>query len=481
MSMLFAGQVCYSTRMTISLPRRIPRALVAVALIALPLVAAVFGYWGVWLPLHSSGYDFTGPYEAAYALAHHAPLQVYDVPVQRAYNEQVLHLPAGPSDFRWTPPTAALLIPLGLLPYATARVIWWVVSLAALLASLWLLARCITATAAKKGRAFPTWAACLMLFGAAAIAQPVTDSLRLGQSTTFLLLGFALVAYGEVEGRPVVAGVGLAIAILDKFFPGILLIYFLWRGKYRLCLSALAVIALLVVVTLPLTGVAMYSAFADALRTYSNQPNAGPVNLSLYHALIVAPAALLQLVHPGQGEPTGGPLPIIALLICLALFGITLLAQGAPDILRRIWPALANRWPGGATSLREPLFATSWAICALLLVEPIVWIFYYLLLLVPLAWLLTISVRAGDKRARWWLILGLVGYFIATLVFPLDPRTAAPMSAAYVLGICAHPVGLALVWLAHAGYRFSAGRHFAPSAASIETNAEGTMIPRATS
>ena len=455
------------------------RALVAAGAVALLLCLGVFGYWGVWLPLHSSGYDFTGPYEAAYALAHHAPLQVYDVAMQRAYDAQVLHLPAGPSDFRWTPPTAALLIPLGLLPYATARVIWWLLSLAALVASLWLLARCITATAAKVGRAIPTWAAGLALFGAAALAQPVTDSLRLGQSTTFLLLGFALVAYGEVEGRPVVAGVGLAIAILDKFFPGILLVYFIWRGKYRLCVVALAVIALSVVVTLPLTGVGMYGAFAEALRTYSNQPNAGPVNLSLYHALIVAPAALLHLFQPGQGEPTSGPLPLVALLVCLALFGATLLALGAPDILRRRWPALATRWPSPAVA-SEPLFATSWAICALLLVEPIVWIFYYLLLLVPFAWLLTTLTRNDGGRIRWWLVVGLVGYFIATLVFPLDPRTAAPMSAAYVLGICAHPLGLALVWIAHAGYRFSAASRYAPSAASMETNASGTMMPRMT-
>ena len=133
-----------------------------------------------------------------------------------------------------------------------------------------------------------------------------------------------------------------------------------------------------------------------------------------------------------------------------------------------------------ARSAPEPLFATSWAICALLLVEPIVWIFYYLLLLVPLAWLLTAITRNDGGRIRWWLVVGLVGYFIATLVFPLDPRTAAPMSAAYVLGICAHPLGLALVWIAHAGYRFSAASRYAPSAASIETNASGTMMPRMT-
>ena len=449
------------------------------------LCLGVFCYWGVWLPLHSSGYDFTGPYEAAYALAHHAPLRVYDVAMQRVFNNNVLHLPDGPSDFRWTPPTAALLIPFGLLPYAIARIAWWVVSLAVLLASLWLLARCVTATTWKAGRVVPTWTVSLVLFGAAALAQPVTDSLRLGQSTMFLLLGFALMVYGEVENRAAVAGIGLAIAILVKLFPGILLLYFVWRGNYRLCLAALAFIGLLVLATLPFTGIEMYGAFAQALRTYSDQPNAGPVNLSLYHALIVLPAALL---HPGASEPTSGPLPILASLVCVALFGTMLLAQGTPDIVRRLRPGRSIQ---PAAKAMTPLFALSWAICSLLVVEPIAWIFYYLLLLVPLAWLLSIRMGESGRRGRiqGWLLVGLAGYFIATLVFPLDPRTAAPMSAAFVLGIAAHPIGLALLWLAHAlHHNRHDNRHdrqrtgYLPNAAAtVETKASGTMIPRATS
>lgn len=434
--------------------------------VALLLYLGVFGYWGVWLPLHSSGYDFTGPYEAGYALAHHASLQVYDVAMQRVFNNQVLHLPAGPSDFRWTPPSAALLIPFGLLPYEAARILWWVVSLAALLASLWLLARCITATARTHGRVISTWVMSLVLFGAAAVAQPVTDSLRMGQSTTFLLLGFALVAYGEVEDRPVMAGVGLAIAILDKLFPGILLLFFFWRGSYRIVATTIAILALLILITLPLTGVGMYGAFIEALRTYSNQPNAGPVNLSLYHALIVLPAALL---HPGASEPTSGLLPIFALLVCVALFCATLLALGAPDMLRRLRPAQFAKRSVSSVSAMPPLFMVSWAVCAMLVVEPIVWIFYYLLLLVPLAWLLATRTTENGRRPRWWWWAGLVGYLIATLVFPLDPRTAAPMSAAYVLGIATHPIGLALVWFAHAGYYYSL-RHrsdYLPIAAAI--------------
>lgn len=480
--------------------------------------AAIYGYWGVWLPLHAAGYDFTGPYEAAYALVHHAPLQVYDVPAQRAYSAAVLHLPDGPSDFRWTPPAAVLLMPLALLPYWTARVIWWALSQAALVGALWLLARCAAAMMGgfsrhpvrcarheiRPARIGTLWRreearsgqgdrqgtplAFLALCCAAAIAQPVTDSLRLGQSTTLLLLGFALIAYGEVFDRQTLSGIGLGVAILDKLFPGALLVFFLWRGRYRLCVVAVGLVALLGLVTLPVTGVGMYGAFAQALRTYSNTPNAGPVNLSPYHGLIVGLSALLR---PGQAEPTAGALPALAALLCAGLFGAMVLGQGWPVALRG-WARGGGGWArragwarggggdsggteregagedaddtrGSGGTGRGPLLGVSWAVCSLLVVEPIDWIFYYLLLLVPLAWLLTRPGRAGadgvrTPGARGWWLAGMLAYFVATLPLPLDSRTAAPMSPVFVVGICVRPAALLVLWAAHAAFAYGAGR-----------------------
>lgn len=444
----------------------------------------VYGYWGVWLPLHAAGYDLTGPYEAAYALAHHAPLRVYDVPAQRAYNDAVLHLPDGPSDFRWTPPSAVLLIPLALLPYWTARTFWWALSQVALVASLWLLARSAVAVYGKgtdsRLKLPSTRMMFLVLFCAAAIAQPVTDSLRLGQSTTILLFGFALITYGEVFDQQWLGGVGLGIAILDKLFPGALLLFFLWRGRYRLCAVAVGLVALLVLVALPVTGLGMYGAFAQALHTYSNTPNAGPVNLSPYHGLIVALSAILW---PGQPEPSAGVAQVVAMLICGALFGIMLLAQGWPDVIR--WMRWAGRtlhgedasgiaYPSGASSedasdgQRQRLLMVSWAVCSLLVVEPIDWIFYYLLLLVPLAWLLTRPDRAAGVRwgalggayRRWWLA-ALLAYVVATMPLPLDSRAATPMGPAFVAGICVRPAALLVLWAAHAAFAF--GRQGRPA------------------
>jgi hypothetical protein len=417
----------------------------------------------MYLPLQERGFDFTGPYEAAYALAHRLPVQVYDVPQLTVFSHQVLHLPA-PSDFRWTPQTAALLTPLGLLPYPTAHLLWLLICQITLLMSFWLLARCLSSTI-RTAPSHLAWlrspqAVFLFLSCAAAWSEPITGGLRMGQSTPFLLLGCALLLYGEVFERPLLAGCGLGLAILVKLFPAVLLVYYLWRGRYRLLLGALALLVLLTVLTLPITGLEMYRAFALALQTYQGQPNAGPVNLSLYHALIVGTAAL---VLPGQPEPTSGLLVVFAQAVCLALFGVFLLKQDAPALLYHPAFQRAARWllrrqenalPRLSTPVQKlPLFTTAWAICTLLLVEPIDWIFYYLLLLLPLCWLLAwqgwLAKASAFSRtrgaSRFWLV-ALCACFLASLPLPFDTRTAAPMSATYVAGICIRPAAVLLLW-----------------------------------
>ncbi len=435
----------------------------------LVICAAIYVYRGFYLPLHTTGYgyDFTGPYEAAYALAHHAPLHVYDVSQQRRFNDAVLHLPSGPSDFRWTPQIAALLIPLGLLPYGVAHVLWFFLSQMALAVSLLLLAQCLSAAIApdvvgqRAGvltRLRSPYIAFAALFCAATLSQPITDSLRLGQSTFLLLVGFSLLMYGEVFEHPIVAGCGLGLAILIKLFPAVLLVYYLWRGRYRLCVAAFGFIVALTVLTLPLTGFHLYVEFAQAITTYQDQTNAGPVNLSFYHALIVLASAILW---PGQPEPAHGLLTMLALLICVMPLGVLPVVYGWPSFLRRYIGSstVVGFWGGsahGAKQLRDgygqahrAMLATAWGTCVALLVEPIDWIFYYVLLLLPLAALLADATWIDWVRSpsvwRFW-VVGLVAYVVGTVPLPLDSRTAPSMSALYVVGIAVRPVAVLVLW-----------------------------------
>lgn len=435
-------------------PAYLKPALVAVLLLCI----ALYGYLGVYVPLRAGGYDFTGPYEAAYALAHHAALPVYDVARQRAFNDAVLHLPQGPSDFRWTPQTAAVLIPLGFLPYSAAHLIWFLLMEASTLASLLLLARCIAA-AVRRGADSPlplssTLGAFATLLCFAVACQSLTDSLRLGQSTPLLLLGLALLLYGTIFDRPWLAGGGLALAILIKLFPAALLPYYLWRGRYRIAALTVGIIGALTLVTLPLTGTGMYVAFARAVNTYGDQPNAGKVNLSLYHALLVGPNALLR---PGTMEPSGGLAAALALWLCMVVYVAFLVLHGSPAFFARgkrlattVPPAIQHAEPGVERARRE-LFSFGWAICTLLLLEPVDWIFYYLVLLIPLGYLLVRLHEHGRALARGrsgrLLLVGLFAYLVAAFPLPFDSRIAPYTSLAYVVGICVRPAATLALWL----------------------------------
>ncbi|MFI5273304.1 MAG: glycosyltransferase family 87 protein [Ktedonobacterales bacterium] len=477
-----------------------PRATIYLrAAVGMLLLASIawYGYAGVFLPLHATGYDFTGPYEAAYALAHHAKFLLYDVAQQRAFNHVVLHLPDGPSDFRWTPQTAALLVPLGYLPYAAAHMIWYLLSQITLFISLAIIARCLAAAwvpaaTPRSELVRVTLAGFVVLLSFSAWSQPVTDSVRLGQSTPLLLFGFALLLFGEVFDRPVVAGCGLGLAILIKLFPALLLVYFVYHRRYRLIGVTVGFTVVLTLLTLPMTGIDLYRQFIVALQTYQVQPNAGPVNLSLYHAVIVGAAALLHLRH---GEPTAGPLNLAAKCVCVVVFGCFLVAhEGSAPLPRRIRALIRLRMPppvppiinlaGSQERAVRRLGLTAWATCTVLLVEPVDWAFYYLLLLIPLAWLLAqlpVFARrwhAAAGRTRHWLWLYVAawcGYAVSTVPLPFDTRTAVPLSAAYVVGICIRPVALLLLWLS---LWVSLGSSGATSPSTVNVDAASTAISR---
>ncbi len=185
-----------------------------------------------------------------------------------------------------------------------------------------------------------------------------------------------------------------------------------------------------------------------------------------------------MLLHPGASEPTSGPIPALALLVCLALFGAMLLAQGASASCggcdQRGGGRHAGQDDAALRGLVGDLFtAGGRADCLDLLLYPAA----------RAAGLADIRVCYQQRRTRaGWLLVGLIGYLIATLVFPLDPRTSTPMS-------------VALCWVLRASRWAGAGldrprglflhtrrKGYAGSAAdSVETNASGTMMPRATS
>ena len=101
------------------------------------------------------------------------------------------------------------------------------------------------------------------LWGALALLlfDPVNLSLWLGQVDAWVLLGLALSTWAYRRERWVQAGIGAGVATLLKVSPGLLIAYFVLRGRWRAAsASALAMLALL--------GLAQVIGGGENLRTF---------------------------------------------------------------------------------------------------------------------------------------------------------------------------------------------------------------------
>jgi Glycosyltransferase family 87 len=199
----------------------------------LMLACALLGAWG-WMflgPLYlrvlaqprNEVTDFYQDWGSA--RNHQAGLPVYlshstSIPIH-------LGLPGNPVksiEYNSHPPgTVLFMLPLASLSYAHALWLWNIVSLAAFVASL-----AIVAVTLPVPRAWfwPTWA--FLPF-----CQPLFADLHLGQLTLILLFLITSAWALNRSGRQVAAGTLLGLAASIKLFPAYMLIYFLAKGRIQ--------------------------------------------------------------------------------------------------------------------------------------------------------------------------------------------------------------------------------------------------------
>jgi hypothetical protein len=149
--------------------------------------------------------------------------------------------------YRYPPYTAAfvrLLLPLG---PRDAMIVWEVMSALALLAGAWL-----------AGRALGGRYGVPLALGALVLFVPVYNMLGDGQVDGVAFFFLSLALWGLVRDRDLPLGVGVAMAAALKLTPALLIVYLLWRRRWRAALIALAVLAVLTLATLPLAGPQWY-------------------------------------------------------------------------------------------------------------------------------------------------------------------------------------------------------------------------------
>jgi hypothetical protein len=284
------------------------------------------------------------------------------------------------------PIVAGLLSPLGALDRETAAAIFLSLELTTYLAAFLVAAWGIGRTTGERWLWLALFVTCRAWF----------VSLRLGQLTPVCLLLLLLAFVAFERERPKATGACLALAFLVKIPAGLVLLPLVVRRRWDVVGAAAVGFALLMGLSLALYGLAPHAGYWDAvivqnagsgLTAYNNVSLLGAA-LRVTQALGSAPEGLFRWA-PVPVPPVTGAAVWAACAALLA--GVTLAVWRAPrDSQREAWP-----------------FDFSLALCASLVVFPVVWDHYLAFVLVPLF----LVIRAARRESHPWLTVA--GIFAA--------------------------------------------------------------------
>jgi alpha-1,2-mannosyltransferase len=282
--------------------------------------------------------------------------------------------------FVYPPVVAFAFVPLSLIPYVIAEVLYTVASVTAICASL----RIVGVRDWRCYAVLPFW-------------MPVLQAVGLGTIAPFL--GLALAAAWRYRDRRFVGTAALGLAIASKLFLWPIVFWLVATRRYRRALETIGVTAAAIVIPWAVLGFRGFAEYPHVLRLLARTEM--PISFSteaLADMLGIAPAALL-----------------IQLACVVAVF------------------VLARRQEGDRRAFSAAIFAA-------LALSPLVWIHYYVLLVVPIGlaarrlsaiWLLPVLafwVYSYNLYSVWpVLLVSLVMAGVAVLTLrpsPPDPDQA---------------------------------------------------------
>jgi hypothetical protein len=305
------GQVTHASippflAVRIGLQRLVEVALFAIFPVVIPLAMAAYlaGTWGQHVML----YDFNVMWHAGRDVAHgHSPYP-----------------------FVYPAPAAVLMAPFGALPWKLAVVLWWIVSVAALLLALHLLG-------------IEDW----RCYGAVFASSATMWALEIGTITPLLTLATA-VAW-RYRDRRLVVSLAIAFVVVTKLFLWPLGLWLLATKRFR---TSLTTIAACVVITLGSWAAIGFAGFLDYPHHLGGI--ASLVQYTSFSTLAFAKALGLSA--------SAGRLASLAVAVIAVAF-VFRTARGSGGDRR----------------------AFIWALGASLLISPIAWAHYFLILFVPIA------------------------------------------------------------------------------------------------
>lgn len=269
---------------------RVDRYLTSDRLVVYPAAVVILFVvvWVISLPLAFPLPDFLSRWTAGRLVLDGRAADLYDPAVQ-----SVLQADLGSDALSWfvSPPyVAALLAPVGAMPYAVAAGLWTV----ATLGLLWLAVRSLVALHPAFS-ALDGWRGLLI----AGSCQAVLELVGAGQDTALVLAAFALGARLLADGRDPLAGMVLSLALVKPqlawLVPLVLITRGAWRALGGFVLGGIALLALSLLVTGPRSWLRWVDAITSPL--YRNEVVAAQTskNATIH--------GLLEHLVPGAGWP----------------------------------------------------------------------------------------------------------------------------------------------------------------------------------
>lgn len=280
------------------------------------------------------------------------------------------------------PPFAALLLrPLAALPLGAAQAVFGAVSVAAGVATVWLL---VAPLAARYG--YPRWFPVALALPAASWLEPVRETFSFGQINFILAVLVVIDLLVALPRRSRLAGVGIGLATAIKLTPAIFIAYLLLTRRWRAAATATAAF-----LAANLAGAVF--AWHDSWRFWT---------------------ALLwqteRIGHPDRLENQ-------SLMGTLARLG-----HGVPD--RPLWAALAvllgvyGLWRARRAALAgDEVGGLTLAALVGCLASPVTWSHHLLWFIPALVVLVDVALERRRAGGRWWTPAGMAAVLFVTTTF----------------------------------------------------------------
>jgi hypothetical protein len=293
------------------------------------------------------------------------------------------NLPPGSWRVNAHPPPGILpFVWLAWLDYPDACLVWNLFSLAALAASLVLVAKQLHIRIAS-------WAI-LPVLACMVVCSPLRHQLFQGQINLVLLLLLCITWATARQAQPCAAGLALGAATAMKLFPGLLFVYFALRRQWTVVAAGLTALLAINILAVCLMGLQTYYSYVAEVLPQVAQFRSHWCNVSLV-------GLWSKLFDP---TPAGGLL--VPLWRSATLAQIGMVVSCAIIVCGVAW---ATR---GAQTRDARDLAFGLTVIGMLLLSPVSWDHYLLMLLLPLA---VIWVQLPPSGAVRWLWFALVGAF----------------------------------------------------------------------